>query len=330
MRSPKGKIISWIVFMILIIGAFGLLLFLQKDKAPTEVKEEVVTSTETTKEEAKTKPKKTFATPDLSAEEKKEQDNKAYQDALLSGEGCEEIEHNEELQQLCFDTMNYGTALQKKDEKLCEEIKDKVLKEKCCDSIYLGLATENSDESLCEKIKNPGIKQSCLDQIRSLFGRTAKSADSCEQIQDSALKQNCLDNFYFAASNESTDEESCDVIKDGDLKERCTKTVAKNIEIAEITKTQITRTYQTAEEKITTCETNECKNEANFNLALEKKDLSYCNLITDVDMQANCIKTQSATINSYYLKQATSLKDPSLCTKILDEVLRQTCLTYAQ
>ncbi len=330
MRSPKGKIVGWIVFIILIVGAFGLLLFLQKDKDPTETKEEVVTSVGTTPEEVKSKPKKTFAVPEISESEKKKQDNESYQSALLSGEGCEKIEHDEELQQLCFDTMNYNTALQKKDENLCKEIKNETLKEKCLDSIYLGLATESSDESLCEKIKNPGVKQGCLDQIRSLSGRTAESTDACEQIQDIALKQNCLDNFYFAASNESTDKESCEVIKDGSLKDRCVKAVAKNIEIAEVTKTQITRTYKTAEEKITACQTDECKNQANFNLALEKKDLSYCNLITDLDMQANCIKTQSATINSFYLKQATSLKDPSLCTKILDEGLRQTCLTYAQ
>lgn len=331
MRSPNGKVVSWIVFIILIVGIFGLLLFLQKSKTPTENKEgEVVSTVGKVEEQVKVKEKKTFAIPELSEAEKKAQDSEAYQQAILSGEGCEEIKNDEELRQLCLDTMNYNKALQKGNEKLCEEIKDKTLQQKCLDSIYLKLAGQNFDKDLCEKIKNIDIKQSCLDQIQSLLGRTAASAASCDSIQDKALKQNCLDNFYFAASSESLDKKSCDVIKGNELKDRCVKTVAKNIEIAEVTKVQVIRTYKTAEDKMTTCETDECKNEANFNLALEKKDLSYCNLITDTEMQANCIKTQSATINNYYLKMAVSKKDPSICNKILDEGLRQNCITYAQ
>jgi hypothetical protein len=339
MGSQKGKILSWVIFILLLLAVFGGLLYFQKSKTPSPEAGETVTEKQPVIEEDQvkvTQPRKKFAVPELSEEEKREQDNKAFRDALLSGEGCDVIEFDPELKQRCEDTLTYDEALRKKDEKLCETIEDEALKQECLDRVYLTLAVADSDVELCRKIKDEILKQSCLDQIQALAGRTAESAAACDVIQDANLKQTCLDNFYYTSSTENLSEATCENIQDSDLRERCSKTVAKNIEVAEITKVQAERTYQTSEEKMEGCDALEgeeaqfCKDEANYTLALEEKDLSYCNLIDDQTLQTKCIQVQGAAINKYYLRMATAKKDASLCVKILDEALRSTCLTYAQ
>ena len=329
MRQQKGKILSWIIFIFLLLIVFGALIFYQKISEAPE-------ATEVIQEEAERKLPKGFAIPELSEEEKENLDNDAFGKAMQSGEGCEEIKYDEELKQACSDTLLYNSGIQKNDERLCEKIKDSDLKNKCFDYIYSNIAAKTFDEDLCNKIKHLELKQNCLDRIQASFGRTAKSTETCEVVEDENLKQNCLDDFYFSHSIENLSPESCENIVDIELKERCTKTVAKNIEVIEISKTQVVREYQTSEEKLAGCDqlsgvsADICKNEANYNLALEKKDLSYCNAITDTDKQNQCIRVQGANINNYYLRQATSKKDPSLCSKVLDEGLRTICLTYAQ
>jgi len=332
MRSQKGKILSWIIFIIIILIIFGLLLYLQSMK-----KAEKIIPPEKILEETKiTKPRKTFAVTELTEDEKNNRDNDAFNQALLTGKGCEEIKYDEKLRQLCFDTLAYNEALSKNDETICETIVDSEMKTKCYDQIYLNLALSSLDAKLCDKIKDEKIKQNCKDQILAFSGVGIKSASDCTVIKDMTLKQMCLDNYYMQNSAANLDKTGCDKISDSDKKERCVSTVAQKIEIIEISKIQAVRTYQTAEETLKSCDSlsgddaDSCKNEANFNLALDNKDLSYCNKITDSGLQNNCVQTQSVSINSYYLKQAVRLKDKSLCDKILDATLRTTCQTSIQ
>ncbi len=335
MRSQKGKIVSWIIFIILIVIVFGLLVFVQKWRKAHPAAPMVPPSAEEAEEKAK-KPGKKFAAPELSEDEKGNLDNEALTIAMQNGEGCEEIKYNEELKQKCMDAMLYNSALQKNDEKLCGQIANIELKAECLDKVYYGLAIKNFDADLCKKITDADLKQNCLDRVQAAFGRTANSAKSCEEIEDEVLRQNCLDNFYLSDSIKNLDEESCENIQDAELKERCKKTVAKNIEVIEISKKQIVQEYKSNEEKLKDCNqlsgqnADNCKDEANYNLAFTKKDLSYCNAIQDSEKQSQCIHTQSANINNYYLRRAISRKDPSYCNKILDAGLRSQCLTFAQ
>ncbi|MFC1733480.1 hypothetical protein ACFL6I_24540 [candidate division KSB1 bacterium] len=339
MRHQKGKILSWIIFIVLILIFFAALLYFQKiKKEPTAESVPVTTPTkERVIEEAKpVKPRKQFAVPEVAEEEKERRDNEALNKALLSGEGCEDIEYDEALRQLCLDTLLYDSAIQKTDETACEQISDPELRTKCHDQIYFSLATKGLDAELCNKIESAELKKKCSDTIQALSGRTAESAESCGSIADAVLKQNCLDNFYFTNSIENLTEESCENIADPSLKDRCSKTVAKNKEVIEISKQMVASEYQSNEEKLQNCEqlsdesAQTCRDETNYNLALEKKDLSYCSKIQNKEKQDLCVKVQTANINNYYLKQATSRKDPSLCNKILDEGMKATCLTYAQ
>jgi hypothetical protein len=328
MLPLKGKIINWIVFVILLLILFGLLLFFQSGK-----KTQTIVPPPVTEETKVTKPKKEFAGEEFSPEEKESKDNDAFNQALLSGKGCENIKYDDKLRLLCVDTLTYYEAIRKSDETLCGQIKDDDLKTKCYDQVYLSVAIKNSDKSLCEKIKDPDVKQNCSDQVLVLSGTPVKQASDCNVVKDAALKQKCLDNYYFAASTNTADSAGCAQISSADLKDRCVKTIAKNAEIAELSKKESVRTFQTSEQKLQSCsdmsgtDATFCKDQANFTLAGEKKDISYCSKIIDSQLQSSCIATQSIAINSYYLKQAIRLKDTSLCNKILDSALRSSCLS---
>ena len=332
MRINKGKILSWVIFAILILMVFGLLLFMQSiretEKAPSETRIE--------KETKITQPRKEFAVTEVAQDEKESRDNDAFNNALLRGEGCENIQYDAELRQLCFDTLAYNEALRKNDENICGQISDEKLRAQCYDQVYLSLALKNFDESLCEKIKDLSVKRNCQDQILVVSGVPVKNSADCDAISDAYLKQMCLDTYYFEASVGDLDEAGCERIKDVKLKERCMNTVVKSAQIIESSKKQAVRTYQTAEEKLKSCNEmtgdnmDACKNEANFSMAGEKKDISYCNNITDSEIRANCVTTQSVTINGYYLKQAIRLQNVSLCDKILDSSLRSTCIASIQ
>lgn len=332
MRQQKGKAISWIIFAVLIVGVFALLWIWQGKPATPEVPG----APSPQAEEGAKKPSKGFAKEVLSEREKGELDNEALSQAMRGSGDCEAIAYDEALRQTCEDTLLYNKALQSFDEKLCEQIKDQARREDCLNRVYLYLATQGSDASLCDKISDDRLKQECKDRILAQRGRSATSAKDCEVIQDEQLRQGCLDNFNFASSVQSLSVQSCDSIQDAELKSRCSKTVSKNLEVIELGKAQALGQRQTTEQKLQGCaaltgaEAAACKDQSNYSLAAEKKDLSYCNLIKDATLQKNCVSAQTASINSYYLKLAISKKDASLCSKILDEGLRATCLTYAK
>ncbi len=333
MRSQKGKITSWIIFTVVILVVFGLLVFLQSRQTTKKEKASVGITKTITKV---TKPRKKFAIPEVSEEQKKEQVNKAFNNALLTGKGCEAIKYDTKLKQICLDTLAYNDALSKKDETLCEKIVDLKIKTECYDQIYLDIAISGLDTKFCNKIKDSEIKQNCLDQILAFSGRTFKSADECNVIKNSSLKQTCLDGFYYENSINNMTKDSCGLIKDKKLKRRCENTIEKKSEVAKATQKQIEGTYQTIEEKQEKCENMtgqkaiDCNDEVSFSLAQQNKDISYCNSISDSSSKSNCIETNSANINNFYIKQATLNNNPSLCNKILDSALRTSCISYFQ
>jgi len=252
--------------------------------------------------------------------------SKALAKAIQTGEGCDAIQFDEEARRQCEDTLTYNQALKKNDETLCRQISDEDLKQKCLDAVYSRLASQSLDPELCRQISDEDLKQECLDRIQATFGRTAKSAATCDGIQDPAIRQTCLDNFYFSRSIENLDETGCDQIVNAQLKERCIKSVVKSVDVMEVAKAQTVRTYQSHEEAIKTCTTDACRDDANFNLAGVKKDLSYCNAITDETKRDLCVKSQTVSINTYYYRMAVSKQDASLCDKVLDSTLRSACL----
>lgn len=323
MRSQKGAALSWIVFATLTVGAFAALWAVQsRPQAPVAP----VVETQETPE----KPFKGFAKETLTPEKQAELDNEALNAALRSGAGCEAIQFDEVMRQRCLDTQAYDLALRNLDEKRCAEIKDAAMRTDCLDRVYSALSGQTFDLALCEKIVNAELKQQCKDRIQASMGRSATSAKDCEGIVDAKLRQGCLDDFTLASSVQNLSLESCGSILNSELKSRCSETVTKNLQVLELGKNQMVRQYQSTQAALAGCVEQACKDEANFSLAAEKKDLAYCNAIVDPSLKKNCVDTQGAAINKYYMRLATAKKDATLCSKILDAELRASCMTFAQ
>ena len=320
MYVHKGGIKAWLLFIVIIIIVFGALFYLRDIYIKAPAPEEEVT------EEVKKTPKP-FAIPELTPGQKLGLDNSALKDALSSGslEDCEKIKYDEELKQRCLDNLSYMDILKSGDESQCEKLSDPDLRQQCYDKIYYSAALDTFNVSLCNKISDEALKQSCTGKIQVVMGRTAEDESVCDVITDPDLKQDCLDNYYLSSSVKDLNEENCENISDPSLKERCTVTIAQNLEVIELSKQAITDIPESTEEVLAACTDQECEDEANYELANEKKDLTYCYKISDPQYQQRCVITQSKNINQYYLRQALAIKDASICDKITNTSLKELC-----
>ncbi|MBN1258954.1 hypothetical protein JXA05_04330 [Candidatus Peregrinibacteria bacterium] len=328
MLSKKGGIKVWILFLLIIALLLGLLFYLRSKT--------IGPSPEGAAEPAK--PSKGFVEIELTPEQKKEVDNAALSQALLSGsaEDCEKITWDEALKKQCLDAANFADILRGGDEKQCEKLHDPKMKQDCYDKIYQASAKDTLDIALCEKIANEALKQNCKDTLLALMGRKASSVQDCDAIQDPALRKNCRDSYFFEASVDSLDEANCDRIGDAATKDRCVATIVQNKKVIAEAQSQAVREYKSGTEILSGCDKFSgeaaiaCKDEANFDLALEKKDLTYCNTIVDAVLKNKCVNEQGANINRFYLRQAVAKKNPTLCGKITNEETRSLCLQSVQ
>ena len=317
MHSKKGNIKTWLIFIIIIMIAFGLLFYLKAiyTNPDTNIGIEEIDG-------------KSFAKiPELSEKQKAEIDNRSLNDALISGsiEDCEKITYDDKLKQECLDNLNYAKILKSGNESLCDNLHNTDLRTQCYNKIYFSAAMESFDIVLCEKISDDLLKNNCLNQIKVVMGRTAKNISDCDSITDSFLKKECSNNFYFSSSIKELDEDSCENITDLQLKSRCTKTVAQNIKVIEISKQTRAVAPKTTSEVLSACKTNNCKDKANYYLAFENKDLSYCNRITDDNGKTTCLKEQTENLDQYYLRIALSKRNENSCNKISNDSLKQLC-----
>jgi len=326
MRSKQGGIKAWLIFILIIVIAFGALYYF-RSVAPESTEEPV------TVEEVKM-PKKKFTKKTISDEKKIEMDTVAMENAIEGGnvDDCEKITYDEDLKKQCQDGLGYAEILRSGDESACEELHNEDLKAQCLDKIYYNEAMDNMDTSLCNKISNDELKQRCLDQIQVVMGKDAESAEDCESISDSTLKQECLNNYYYTSSIEALDEESCDNITNIKLKESCSGTVTQNKEVAELIEDQKAAEPLTTKELLSDCDNydgddaDNCKDDKNYELALEEKDISYCDRISDVTLQKECVDKQGDSINQFYFRQGMALGSSKLCEKITNTELKTLCL----
>lgn len=324
MKSPKGKIWSWILFVVIMLAIFAGLLFLQNRYSQTNQQpNQPVNQNEEVSG-------KTFAQPEVADEEKEALDQKAFNDSILEGKDCSEIKFDQALRQQCEDTRAYQLAIDNNDQVQCERINDNNLRQSCLDQVYFALANLNANSRLCENINQNDLKTTCLDQVRFSLLTTIESESDCEVIQTEPLKQNCLNNFYLATSLDNLNEDGCLKINDASKSERCRQSVKQTSKVVElaIEEQKINTTLEN--KQIAECTTDECQDQKQYNLAFENKDLSYCNKIKDNTKKEDCLKTQSISINQSYLRQAISTQDASICNKILDSILQSLCLSQLQ
>jgi hypothetical protein len=319
MRSNKGGIKMWLIFAVAIIIVFAGLFYLRSLYKAPEKKAEIA--------EEEKKPGKPFAGKELTEKEQAEADKNALNNAILAGSAgeCEKITYDEALKQKCLDNINYALALKSGNEKLCEQLFDPELKQACYDKIYYSAALGSFDSALCEKISDDNLKEKCSNQILVFMGRTATSKTDCDSITDKTLKQECVNNYYLSSSVKNMDKKSCEKITDAQVKDRCVSTIAQNAEVIAKAAEYAQQTPKTTQEVLASCDTQECKDEANYSLAFEEKDLSYCNKIIDSGTKQTCIKEQTENLDQYYLRMAMAKRDKTICGKIINTSLQAIC-----
>ncbi|MFH0820993.1 MAG: hypothetical protein V1908_04420 [Candidatus Peregrinibacteria bacterium] len=326
----KGGIKSWILFVVLILGIFGLLYGWQQQKEgglfgkPQPTQEENL------------KPGKPFATQELTEKQKAAQDQSTLHKAWTTGklEDCEAL-FDETKRQTCKDQLNLSMALKGNDETLCDVLSDPVQATQCKDQIYSRSAMEELNSAFCEKIQDLSLKQNCLDRLQSLLAGQNRSLSGCEAIKDATAKTQCLNQIYYSSGVEFLDKNHCNKITSSSLQERCQATIEQNQRVIALSQNQIVRQAQALETVSSRCDLlqetsrTECQDEVNYKLALEKRDLNYCNQVSNVARRNECLTVQTGHINRFYLTQAIAKHDPALCQKILSDDLRRNCLTYS-
>lgn len=320
MSLLKGGIKSWILFILILLGMLGALYGIRK----YEEKGAPVSSPQ----EESQKTRKPFARSTLSEEEKELQDEKNLKEAMLKGsaESCEAL-LNADKKQACLDQIRFTSASRGEDPEACLSLPEPLLS-RCQDQIYLRLALHELEVTLCENIHDEALKLSCQDQLKSLLGTSETDPSFCDSIQNPTVKTQCLDRVYANASLEKSNAESCKKITDPDQIRRCEAGVAQNQRVLALAAKKPLRTLESAEEKAERCESAECLDQANFELALAKKDMSFCEKITDDQKRNECFSTNGTYLNRFYLQEALKKRDNSFCQKINQEPLRLSCLQF--
>ena len=328
LKNNLKTLLLFVIFILVILAALILL----RDCSQEEVLP-IPTQEDNPKEEPTSKP---FAVEKLTPEEKAERDSNALKNALFSGDtqDCSSILYDDEMKERCLDNVNYAKILKSGDEKQCDMLYNEDLRKECYDTIYFMSAVDSLDIKLCEKIKDETSRSDCINQIQVVLGRTVQSAEGCDSITDPVYKEDCLNNYYLSEGLKEFNETSCDKITDPLLKERCLGTITDNIEVskaseeaAELALTTVVSTddllkncdFYPADKAII------CKDKINYDLAFEKKDLAYCNKVVDTTKKQSCIKEQTEKLDQYYLRQAISTQDKTLCNKISNTSVKALC-----
>ncbi len=145
-------------------------------------------------------------------------------------------------------------ALRKRDEKLCENMKNKGLHEECknsvrqikanieskpeyCDMITQAVQRENCLESVTTKIavsakdiaKCSALSEksriSCESQVYSTLAVTRKDISYCDKVIRSDQQERCKDNYYFSKAVQENKDEDCNPIVNAMVKNQCKNTV---------------------------------------------------------------------------------------------------------
>lgn len=229
--------------------------------------------------------------------------------ALKTGDSkiCEQL--REELMYACISLV----AECKKDETLCDDrISDLTYQWGCIS----GVAKAKKDVSLCEPIENPAHRNPCIEGVAA----AKKDVSLCNMIEENSSRDDCIVEVAIAAEDPSLcsqlsssldywkyqclmnvgmaaqDMEVCNRIPlesraEEDMAEKCIKNVSSG-------KNQgVCNQISDAEFRDYYCLTQ---------IALEQKDVSVCDRITDKERKNNCIKVV-----------AIARRDVTLCEKIV-------------
>lgn len=234
------------------------------------------------------------------------EDNINYALFLKSGDAtqCERL-HNEDLKLECYNRIYLSLAIDQRNISLCDKISDPTLKQMCLDQLQMILSRYAKSADDCSVIASETLRQQCEDNFFLKSSAETLSIESCDNITDSDLANQC----------KKTVTKNIEVVEQS-------KQAAAN---ATVTKTL--QEVLVLCDKLTGGRATTCKDSIYPQLAFDEKDLGYCDKMSTESKTDECQKEQGERLNEYYLRQALASRDKTFCNKISDNQLQQLCLS---
>ena len=253
----------------------------------------------------------------------------------------------------------------KKDVKLCASILDSAQKIFCINQINYNLAVEMGDYKYCALIRGSNMKNKCKEYLDKYFESNGKcdsitdankksickmedklsnnqqvDQKTCSTITSVADKNKCFDYYYYniVANNPSiTSQAGCDVILNPTDKKNC-------YQLIDARKTKTTEAKETLGVKVDGSKNipalekkcawviggkwkDDCLEKEYSKIAVEKKDITYCDVIVNSESAQGCKNYYHGLSDLEYFKNAKNNKDVSQCNNIQDELSKKQCIT---
>lgn len=319
--------IAWSIFL---IGLMSVLTWLYHIKP-------IAIPTDTPVPQSITEEKNpTSSSAPLTATQKAKMDYGAFSQAISGTEeaACNQIQFDENLKAKCLDSLRYMAIINRRNTKDCAILTNPETKEFCVNKIHYLNALDRLDADLCKAIKEDELKKNCLIQVELVMNPGEKSLSNCGQIQEDNLKGACLSQYYYEVAMKNRSKTDCSKIEEEVLRNRCLRAigqtqVASSTPTRPLESTKLTNPLEVCN-NLSGSDKTKCRDKSNFNQAFESKELSYCSRITSTELKEKCQNDQGNNINRYYLRMAMANKDSALCSKILDEEVRTSCLSALQ
>lgn len=185
----------------------------------------------------------------------------------------------------------------------CEDIASKSERELCFD-FYIAqkAAAQNEQEGLstCDQISNTDLRKQCKLKNAVQAAEQSNKIEPCEQLEDEELQATCLKQLKFELDKEVTetfiadgDIEGCASMADAGGRQYCLDN-ALMMKAVEKHDPKLCRDI-TSDKKRTQCseDAGKAENMFLFETAKDKKDVKWCDLITNPDAQKSCISIVS-------------------------------------
>ena len=256
---------------------------------------------------------------------------------VLESESIEEGLNNTETsnekreKKLQEESLIVNKAWESWDITLCETISQEDLKIQCIDNASLQNALENNDKKFCVKIKNTSLRAKCSDNFIYNDAISKKNSESCKKINDIELKENCLSTLIFEKIWEDNFSWSINICKElsKENKEYCISQITQkwswewdaNILEKALKSNKIEDCMEIKNISLAQW----CKDTINIQLALENKDETKCDWVSDVKKKESCKATFSNEDDKKYFQDAIDTSNIALCEKIKNISMKNQC-----
>ncbi len=223
----------------------------------------------------------------------------------------------------------YNTAMQEQNIALCDGISDTSQQSDCRDMIVANTAKKSGTIETCDTLTSTGITMICRDVISSDRAIAATDRSLCIQVSDTDRRTTCQESIDEIQLTAKTRENTITRKFCGSLGAR-----SQSICLTQIREIDETALYRDALgkndtrlcEQIVTLELRStCLDTIRLKSAVTTDNTTLCDTITDSNKRLYCQAQVSKTADIALYKSATRGTDPSACTPIVNENLRNKC-----